>query len=271
MFADLEKINETFESYARSFDLSIPMINMKYRHSYDVMRCGEELTEVLAWNADSKNVGIAACLLHDIGRFSQYRDFGTYYDGASVDHGDRGYEALLPESRRCVEAADGEAWEAILQAVKWHNKKNLPELPHEIMPFCRLARDADKLSVLDLVQRRMDEGTIGELLPRHKIDAPLSGPLLDEVEKNWSGSYKNASSLQDFLLVQLTWVLDINFAPSLRILEESGIISRICGCFPKDDERVQSILNGLLDRIEAHKQEARTRFTAVDCKSVSVR
>ena len=254
MFADLEKIKGTFESYARSFDLSIPMIRMKYLHSHDVMRFGERLTEDLGWNAGDKNVGIAACLLHDAGRFSQYRDFGTYYDGASVDHGDRGHEALTTEPARYASATDDEAWEVILQAVKWHNKKNLPELPKEIDPFCRLVRDADKLDVFGLVRRRMDEGTIGELLPRHKIDAPLSEPLLDEVEKNWSGSYQYASSLQDFLLIQLTWVLDINFAPSLRLLEESGVLTSIRARFPKDDERVRNILDGLFDRIEARKR-----------------
>ena len=253
----LEKIKNNFESYARSFDLSNQMILMKYRHSYDVMSFGERLTNELAWDEGAKKAGIAACLLHDIGRFSQYRDFGTYYDGASIDHGDRGHEVLLSESLLYAEAADAEAWEAILQAVKWHNKKDLPELPSEIMPFCRLARDADKLGVFELVRRNMDDGKIGELLPRHKINAPLSVPLLDEVEKNWSGSYKNASSFQDFLLVQLTWVLDINFAPSLQILEESGMVQRICGHFPKDDERVQNMLNKLLGRIEAHGQGCR--------------
>jgi hypothetical protein len=255
MFADLEKIKEEFERYASSFDLSIPMIRMKYSHSHDVMRVGERLTDELAWGEEAKNVGIAACLLHDTGRFSQYRDFGTYNDRASIDHGDRGCEALSSERARYEAVTDDEAWEAILQAVKWHNKKSLPEVHPKAMPFCRLTRDADKLDVFSLVQRRMDEGTIGELLPRHKINAPLSEPLLDEVEKTWSGSYKHTSSLLDFLLVQLTWVLDINYAPSLQILDESGVLARIRAHFPKDDARVQNVLGGLFDRIEARGRQ----------------
>jgi hypothetical protein len=194
--------------------------------------------------------------LHDTGRFSQYRDFGTYYDGASVDHGNRGYETLCKEisdnalDSRCL---DEEAQEAVLEAVKWHNKKTLPELPSSVLPFCRLARDADKLDVFNLVQRRIHEGTVETLLPRHKIEAPLSASLLDEVEASWSGSYKHASSLQDFLLIQLTWSLDINFAPSLGILEESGVLTRIRDCFPKNDARVQTLLERLFARIEEHK------------------
>jgi hypothetical protein len=230
------------------------MIQMKYLPSYDVMRFGKKLAEELAWDSDAQKVGTAVCLLHDIGRFSQYRDFGTYYDGGSVDHGDRGREELMSESGRYAAAADKEAWRTILQAVKWHNKKSLPELSPEVMPFCRLVRDADKLDVFNLVRRNMDEGTIGELLPRHKIDAPLSATLLDEVEKYWSGSYKHASSLRDFLLIQLTWVLDINFAPTLRMLEESGVLTRIRGHLSEGGERTRDVLEGLFDRMETHKR-----------------
>jgi len=250
---DLGQIKSNFESYVHSFDLSVPMIDTKYRHSYDVMDIGKRLTDELPWSEDAKNTGIAACLLHDIGRFSQYRDFGTYYDGASVDHGDRGYETLLSLSPHYSQVVGEQAWKAVLLAVKWHNKKTLPELSSEVMPFCRLARDADKLGVFDLVRRRMEEDSIGELLPRHKIDAPLSQALLDEVEANGSGSYSNASSLQDFLLIQLTWVLDLNFAPSLHMLEESGVVRKICAQFPSNNERVQSIIDGLLSRIAEQK------------------
>jgi hypothetical protein len=257
VFADLAKVKEWFDGYVGSFDLSVPMIRMKYEHSRDVMRLGETLTSSLAWEPGSAEAGIAACLLHDTGRFSQYKEFGTYYDGASIDHGERGYDELRRaffENPLGPAGLDEEAQAVILQAVKWHNKKILPELPSHVLPFCRLARDADKLDVFSLVRRRVDEGTVGTLLPRHKIEAPLSPPLLDEVETSWSGSYKNASSLQDFLLIQLTWALDVNFAPSLRILEENGVLAGIRDRFPKDDARVQTLLERLFIRIEEHKQ-----------------
>ncbi|MDR1622558.1 MAG: HD domain-containing protein [Synergistaceae bacterium] len=279
MFADLVKIKEWFDGYVRSFDLAVPMIRMKYEHSYDVMGIGETLTRALAWAPDNTAVGTAACLLHDTGRFSQYRDFGTYYDGASVDHGNRGYETLLGKfcenpgkGGLAGDCLDEEAQKVILQSVKWHNKKSLPELPSglssDALPFCRLVRDADKLDVFSLVRRRMDEGTVGTLLPRHKVDAPLSEPLLDEVEASWSGSYKNASSLQDFLLIQLTWVLDLNFAPSLQMLEESGVLARIRGHFPKDDPRVQNLLEHLFVRIEEHKQKIARGFNSIGEESL---
>jgi hypothetical protein len=276
LFADLEKVQKGFDCYARSFDLSAPMIRLKYEHSYDVMKIGEKLTASLAWPEEQAKVGIAACLLHDTGRFSQYRDFGTYYDGASVDHGERGYEELrtaferppqepslqehFSQARSLGDGLDRRARASVLEAVRWHNKKALPgadTITPQGMPVCRLVRDADKLDVFALVLRRMDEGTVGELLPRHKIDAPLSAALLDEVEERWSGSFKNASSLLDFLLIQLTWTLDVNFAPSLKMLEETEVLARIRDRFPKDDARVGSLLDRLFARVEEHKKNRR--------------
>lgn len=244
MHVKLDETRRWFEDYARGFDLSDPMLEMKYVHSHDVMRTGETLTRALGWAPAEAEVGIAACLLHDTGRFSQYRDFHTYHDGGSVDHGDRGHAVLTAEFPR--DLADGEGRSAILEAVRWHNKRELPErLDERILPFCRLVRDADKLDVFRLVQRCMAEGREAELLPRHRVDAPLSPELLDEVENTGRGSYKNAHSMLDYLLIQMTWTLDLNYAPSRALLRESGILDRIRERFPPGEVRVQRLLDRL--------------------------
>ncbi|WP_299301307.1 HD domain-containing protein [uncultured Fretibacterium sp.] len=244
MVVNLEGVRGWFESYARGFDLTEPMLEMKYVHSRDVMRVGEALVRDLGWGAAQAETGVAACLLHDTGRFSQYRDFRTYQDGKSIDHGDRGYAVLAAELPR--ELADDGAREAILESVRLHNKRELPEeLGEGVLPFCRLVRDADKLDVFRLVQRCMREGREAELLPSHRLGLPLSETLLDEVERTGRGSYANAASMLDYLLIQMTWTLDLNYAPSRAILRRSGILDDIRGRFPRGDARVQRVLERL--------------------------
>ena len=243
MKIDLEGTKRWFEGYLQGFELSDPMLEMKHLHSYEVMKLGERLTAALGWDEDRSRVGVAASLLHDIGRFSQYRDFKTYHDGDSIDHGDRGAAVLEAEFPRTL--ADSEAREAIIEAVRWHNKKELPELDEAVAPFCLLVRDADKLDVFKLVQRCIDEDRVEELLPRHKPGEPLSEVLLEEVERTGKGSYKNAASLLDYLLIQLSWVGDMNFVPSLRLLKQSGVLESIFEHFPMDDARVASLLDRL--------------------------
>ena len=47
MYVKLDETRRWFEDYARGFDLSDPMLEMKYVHSHDVMRTGKTLTRAL--------------------------------------------------------------------------------------------------------------------------------------------------------------------------------------------------------------------------------
>lgn len=247
---DLDKIHGWFENYAAAFRVhgQLPqMSEMKRKHCYRVEALGKRLVGELGWDADSALVGVAAALLHDTGRFSQYRDYGTLYDAGSVDHGERGYQELLREFPH--DLTDADARGAILEAVRRHNKKDLGDgVAPEFLPVCKLVRDADKLDVFKLVQEHIDDGKVGSLLPRHAIDAPLSDEVLDEVEAHGRSSYKNVKSLADFLFLQITWLLDINFAPSMRIIEEDGVVEKIISQIPMT-EKAQKILDGLLQKI----------------------
>lgn len=252
----IEDIQNWFESYADSFrvDGELPLMSeMKRKHSYRVEAVGRELVRELGWSEEKARLGIAASLLHDVGRFSQFRDFGTLYDGGSVDHGDRGYEELLRIFPKTLTDEDG--YRALLEAVRWHNKKSLPDgIDEKYLPFCKLVRDADKIDVFKLVQEYIDDGRVEELLPRHAIDAPFTEAVLQEVEENGRSSYKNVKSLADFLLLQITWLLDINFSPSLRMIERNDAVEKIISQLPLD-ARSQLVLDGLLEKIKKYSYE----------------
>ncbi len=42
-------------------------------------------------------------------------------------------------------------------------------------------------------------------------------------------------TLNDFKLLQLAWIYDLNFAPSLRLVQERGIIPGLAATLPGDD------------------------------------
>jgi HD superfamily phosphodiesterase len=235
-----------------AIDGKLPAISeIKRVHSYEVEDVGRKLTAEMNWDNDSALLGTAASLLHDVGRFSQFRDYNTLYDSSSVDHGERGYEELRSYFPR--ELADKEGYEAIIEAVRWHNKKKLPEDINDLyLPFCKLVRAADKIDVFRLVQHSIEIGKVEELLPRQKITAALSEPFLKEVEENGYSSYKDVSSLSDFLLLQLTWLLDINYAASMKMISELGVIDKIVKRLPLN-KRASQVLDSLFVRIEKHK------------------
>ena len=251
---DIKKVHDWFGNYVNSFasDGKLPNISeVKRVHSYKVESFGRKLVTEMNWDNDPALLGTAASLLHDTGRFSQFRDYGTLYDAFSVDHGERGCEELMRFFPK--ELADEEGYNAITESVRWHNKKKLPEdLDDRYLPFCKLVRDADKIDVLCLVQDHIARGKIEELLPRHKINAPLSESVLKEVEENGLISYKNASSLADFLLMQITWLLDINYAASMKMLDELVVVEGIIEQLPLNRTALK-VLEKLLDRVDKYR------------------
>ncbi|WP_181549671.1 HD domain-containing protein [Desulfosalsimonas propionicica] len=64
-------------------------------------------------------------LLHDIGRFEQYRRYKTFLDHQPEDHAALGITII--HNQKLLSAFDPETAEIILHAVKYHNRFALPK------------------------------------------------------------------------------------------------------------------------------------------------
>ena len=258
---DLKQIHDWFENYVSSFASGgiLPTISeIKRAHSYKVESVGRRLVTEMNWDCDYALIGRAASLLHDTGRFSQYRDYGTLQDASSIDHGERGYEELMRFFPK--EYADEEGYQAIIESVRWHNNRKLPDdIDEKYIPFCKLVRDADKIDIFCLVQDHIKNGTIEELLPRHAISGPISESVLREIEENGYSSYKNVSSFADFLFVQIAWLLDINYTVSMKMIYELGAVEKIIEQLPLN-KRASDVLDFLLNKIEEYKSSLNNNF-----------
>ena len=85
-----------FDEYTKSYDMTKPELEYKYHHSYRVMDNMIVLAKSLS--LPIKDVNLAKCigLLHDIGRFEQFKKYQTFKD-IDMDHGDYG-EKILREN-----------------------------------------------------------------------------------------------------------------------------------------------------------------------------
>lgn len=249
---EAEALATWFHAFTASFadgDALSPLLELKRLHSFRVSTIARELAEALTWDDDEIRAAQTAGLLHDVGRFPQYASFGTFYDGRSLDHGEKGRDVIATEAP--LAACSGETREALLQSVALHNKKALPEtIPLCALPLARLIRDADKLDVFHIVHRHVQEGRITQLLPGIDETGPLSHALIREVENAHLASYANVRSLADFLLVQLTWVFDLNYPPSLERLRKTGIVEDIAIRVEKGHTAVRRLIADAWERLE---------------------
>ena len=142
-----DHIKQWLENYIASFDRSDPFtasnLDLKREHTFrvceetDIIAAGLELNET-----DAAIAGFCA-LLHDVGRFEQFRRYRTFADNVSVDHGDFGCQIIAQHG--LLDALEEEHRKLIMDAVGHHNKITISdELPERSRFFSPQLRDAAK-------------------------------------------------------------------------------------------------------------------------------
>ena len=227
-----EKTSKWFKNYTEKFkkDGELPLaLRLKVGHSARVSATCDAMRSSMQWNEPGDEwLAHSIGLLHDTGRFPQYEGWETFQDSASTDHGDLGAQIL--EEEFDWDGIPKKYKETILIAVKNHNKIEIAaDIPLYTYRWAAMIRDADKIDIFHMVQERIDNGTIFDMLPRHKKYDGLTPALVEQIRQEERGSYTNAKSLQDYRLIQLTWGCDLNYPVSVATLKADGVFERICG------------------------------------------
>lgn len=239
---DLARLQEWFDVYTRRHYCADTgeqkNILLKVEHSLRVKDIISELAGSAGLSGTQVLLAEAVGLLHDIGRFPQYCRYKTFRDGLSVNHGKLGAEVLAEE--RPLEGLSQEERETITHAVWFHNAFAIPDLPSPgMVPFLKLIRDADKLDIwriftgfFDLPpQERPSEANLG--LP----DEPgYSQEMISAIHLKHTASMSHLRTVNDFKLMQLSWITDLNFPASFRLLLERKYIDRLISLLPQTEE-----------------------------------
>lgn len=224
-------------------------ILLKKDHSERVRREIVDLCRELVLNQSELYIAEFLGLYHDIGRFEQYRRYGTFRDDVSEDHASLGVRIIREES--FADHLTSRDRNLVLTAIELHNKARLPgELPKDQLFFSRLLRDADKLDIWKVVTDYY-EGPESGRNSAIELDLPDTPTVSKEVyhallEKRVV-NFHHMHSLNDFKLLQIGWVFDLNFPPTLRKVAERGYIEKIMTVLPDLPE-----IRRIYDLIRSH-------------------
>jgi hypothetical protein len=245
---ELKVIKEWFKTYIRDFadedGLLHDLLKLKVGHSGRVARDARAVATDLDWSEDAVRMAEALGWLHDVGRFSQFKEFHTFHDAKSINHGQRGWEILQQDSvllglseleRTCI-----------LQGVHWHNAKDLPQdLDAQVLPTVQLIRDADKLDIFHVFSVEIKENgfqSFAKMYPHVKLNGPVSDSVVQDFQMCRSSSYHDIQSLCDFMVIQLAWVYDINFAPTFKRIIQRQIIEDLAELLPRHDNTLNALI-----------------------------
>ena len=235
---DLLAFKDWFSGFSRSFYSADPEqqknIALKVRHTFDVCGIITGLSRDQSISPDKILLMEASALFHDLGRFPQYARYRTFRDSISVNHGKLGADVLaesgilgcLPEHERIL----------ITTAVRFHNAFAIPRLDDpDGTHILKMVRDADKLDIWNIFlgffeggeDERASEAGLG--LP----DLPgYSEGVISDLHEKRTATIASLRTLNDFKLLQLSWIYDLNFQPSFRLLIEKDYIGRLIALLP---------------------------------------
>jgi putative nucleotidyltransferase with HDIG domain len=221
-------------------------ISLKEEHTFNVCKNMIEITRELGLNEKDMLVAEVVALFHDIGRFPQYAKYKTFRDRKSVNHGFLGAETLLQQ--KILKDLPVNEQESVVKAVRFHNAFSVPKSEREdIACFIKLIRDADKLDIwrvfLEYYSAPEEEraSAVGLGLPD---TTDYSEEVLSCILRGQMATLSQLKSLNDFKLMQLSWIYDLHYKPSFRMLSERAYIDKIISHLPKDRaiQKASSIL-----------------------------
>ena len=238
----LEELTRLYDEYVdtyRDADGKLPeMMQLKRVHTAFVVKNAELIADGEGFTPEEREVALAAALLHDTGRYEQLKRYNTFKDSDSVDHAVFSHDIVVEKGwlDEVEKRGGGGEWkDAILKAVLYHNRRDLPkeiENPlststsflHLTSLASHTVRDADKLDIFRVLEDqvahtdwRKDSRAFWNLA----VSAPPNPVVVANIEKGEPVDYQNIKSLSDFVLIQVGWMISgLHFATSRRLCRE---------------------------------------------------
>ena len=235
----LAPLHAWFDSYCASFATEDAErqrnFDLKELHTRNVCAAAR----LIAQGGGARRLLLAevVALCHDLGRFPQYRDYGTFKDSDSINHAQLSAE-ILKESG-LLDFLPPDERQSVVTAVRLHNVYRLPAgLPAEAADLLRVVRDADKVDIwrVFIEYFAAPEGERASAAALGFPDLPLCSPqVLATLGAGEMVRLSVLETLNDFKLLQLSWVYDINFQSTLRLIKERGVLEQLAATLPKEE------------------------------------
>jgi putative nucleotidyltransferase with HDIG domain len=226
------------QAYLNSNEVYNENITLKIDHTYRVISEIKELAKDLEFSHEDTNLAEVIALFHDIGRFEQYANYRTFSDKRSENHSIIGVNEL--RNNHVFDDLKSGQQDFIYRIILYHNRASLPtsETPKCLL-FAKLLRDADKLDVFNLItnyyENKEDKRNTSIELELPDTDG-FNYSIYNDLMNESLVLLQDVKNLNDFKLLQLGWIFDINFTNSFRKIHEQNYVSRLLKQLPVTNE-----------------------------------
>lgn len=237
MIQDFGLYDRRFREYVKSIGTQDAFIqehlDLKSEHTHRVVENICHIAINSGLNEHDISIAKIIALVHDIGRFEQFIKYGTFDDRQSVNHAELGVQILRKTGFLSDIGNDLEL--LVYNAIMNHNVSRLDAgLEKNALRFARLIRDADKVDIwYILTQRDVVNKILQNTLQEDSYNVP--DYIIDAFRK--AMTVPAAVSMNDYRLLRLSWIYDMNFPATFSLVIKRDYIARILSKIPGSKEK----------------------------------
>ncbi|MCJ2164048.1 MULTISPECIES: HD domain-containing protein [unclassified Pseudodesulfovibrio] len=213
-------------------------IRLKLDHSLRVLDDARAIISAENITGHVAELTTLSALYHDIGRFPQFAQYGTFKDVDSINHGRMGVLAL--RSQELPGGFSKEDWKLIRASIGLHNAKEInPRTNDPLRTMVNVTRDADKLDIFSIILAHLGQKNGPNTVVIHSLEehpAKYSRTIYETTLAGATCDYGALRYSNDFILLLISWVFSLNYITSIRLLSCRGLIEHAFSLLPKNDE-----------------------------------
>ena len=260
MIIDRKNVEDTFKKYTDNYDTSDEKIKLKVDHTYRVAALSERIAISLGLDKADTDLAWLIGMLHDIGRFEQLKNYGTFSDADSIDHAHYGVELLFDEgliwkfidkTKPKADIEDDKSEDKLKKefseldilktAIFNHSAYRIEEgLPEKVQMFCNIIRDADKIDIL-----KVNYDVTTEALKNSKV----TGEDMPAFMEHHAELRSLKKTPIDNLVGHAALVFELVYNESFKIVKEQGYLKKMLSFKSANKETVKQfeLLNRDMD------------------------
>lgn len=246
---DITKAKKVFKEYIKKYDPTNGKIAIKIAHMYRVAEIAKNTAKYLRLSDEDVRLAELIGLLHDIGRFEQIKQFNTFDDKKSINHGELGIKILFQDNliRQFIEDT---CYDRIIYLAIINHNKNQSLLTKDVTKRERLhmniIRDSDTLDILNII---IDDNADKKALydKEDLTDETLSDEIYNEFMKVRELDYGKIKNSADLLITRYMFIWNMNYNYALQEIKNRQYLEKLYNKFIYKDQKTMDRITEIYD------------------------
>ena len=235
---DIIKAKEVFKEYVKNYNPEDPQIELKISHIQRVADVARKTAQYLELSEEDIGLAELIGLLHDIGRFEQIKQYHTFIDKKSINHGEFGAKLLFEEGLIRNFIDDNQYDNIIKNAILNHNRAKIDSsLSERELLHAKIIRDSDKTDILYIL-------TFDKTKTCYGVEDFTNQKFTDEIYREFIEdriiNYANMENEADILVAHFAYIFDFYYEYGLKVVKENEYMDKLYKRYVfKDEETME--------------------------------